>query len=124
MSQKLVFPQGFPQRGEIYLIDFNRRKGKEIRKIRPALVISNDIQNEHDIFLTLAPLTSDELEIIRPFELLIMKNKENGLDQNSKALFNQIHSIDKLARCQKYLGQLETNLLKEADKRLKLVLAL
>src|SRR3954452_24587038 len=98
MSQKTIFPQGFPQRGEIYLVDFNRRKGKEIRKIRPSLVISNNIQNEHDIFLTLAPLTSEELAIIRPFELLITKNKENGLDQDSKILFNQIHSVDKQAR--------------------------
>src|SRR3954469_3968317 len=115
MSKEILFLRGFPYRGEIYLVDFNRRKGKEIRKVRPALVISNDIQNEHDIFLTLAPLTSDEVEIIRPFELLINVSKLNGLDQNSKILFNQAHSVDKYARCRKYLGQLETTLLKEVD---------
>ena len=112
-----------PKRGEIWLIEFP--KNKENRKPwRPCLIISNNIQNEHDIFLVLAPLTSDDLKIVRPFELLIIKNKENGLDQNSKVLFNQIHSIDKIARCQKYLGRLETNFLEEADKKLKLVLAL
>ena len=48
---KLAICHGFlPQRGEIYLVDFNRRKGKEIKKIRPAVIISNDIQNQHDRF--------------------------------------------------------------------------
>jgi mRNA interferase MazF len=124
MSKKLTFPQGFPHRGEIYLVDFNRRKGQEIRKIRPAVVISNNIQNEHDRYLTVAPMSSDEMEIIRPFEVLVLKTLANGLDTDSKILLNQIHSIDYQARLRSYLGKLEENLIKEMEKKIKLVLAL
>ena len=119
-----LFPRGFPHRGEIYLVDFNRRKGQEIRKIRPAIVISNDIQNEHDRYLTVAPLSSDEMEIIRPFEVLVLKTPLNGLDTDSKILLNQIHSIDHNARLRKYCGQLEESLIKDMEKKIKLVLAL
>ena len=124
MSKQVIYPHGFPQRGEIYSVDFNRRKGQEIRKIRPALVISNDLQNQYDRYLVVAPLTSDELEEIRPFELLITVNKENGLEKDSKILFNQIHGVDKNARCREYLGKIDANLLKETNKKLKLVLSL
>jgi len=124
MSKPTICPHGFPQRGEIYLVDFNRRKGKEIRKIRPAVVISNDIQNQHDRYLTVAPISSDEVEVIRPFEVLVIKTVSNGLDYDSKILLNQIHSIDHQARLRKYCGQLEERLIKDVEKGIKLVLAL
>jgi len=124
MNKPVICPHGFPQRGEIYLVDFNRRKGKEIRKIRPAVVISNDIQNQHDRYLTVAPTSSDEMEIIRPFEVLVLKTISNGLDYDSKILLNQIHSIDHQARLRKYCGKLEERLIKEVEKGIKLVLAL
>ncbi len=124
MNKEVICPRGFPHRGEIYLVDFKRRKGLEIRKIRPAIVISNDIQNEHDRYLTVAPLSSDEMEIIRPFEVLVLKTISNGLDTDSKILLNQIHSIDYQTRLRKYCGQLEEKLIKEVEKGVKLVLAL
>jgi mRNA interferase MazF len=49
----------FPCYGEIYLVYFNPRKGNEVGKLRPALVISNNIQNEYDHHIIVAPL-SDE----------------------------------------------------------------
>jgi mRNA interferase MazF len=105
-------------------VDFNRRKGKEIHKIRPAVVISNDIQNEYDRYLTVAPMSSDEMEIIRPFEVLVLKTSLNGLDTDSKILLNQIHSIDHQDLLRDYLGQLEENIIKDMEKKIKLVLAL
>jgi mRNA interferase MazF len=105
-------------------VDFNRRKGQEIRKIRPAVVLSNDIQNQYDRYLTVAPTSSDEMEIIRPFEVLALKTVGNGLDYDSKILLNQVHSIDYNARLRKYCGKLEESLIKQAEKAIKLVLAL
>src|SRR2546423_20885 len=121
MSKPVICPHGFPRWGEIYLVDFNRRKGQEIRKIRPAVVISNDIQNQYDRYLTVAPTSSDEMEmpsivgdqIIRPFEVLVTKTISNGLDHDSKILLNQIHSIDHQARLRKYCGKLEERIIKE-----------
>jgi len=40
-------------------------------------------------------LSSQGLEIIRSYELLIKKNKENCLDKDSKILFNRLRNIKK-----------------------------
>src|SRR4051795_2611959 len=92
-----------PKRGEIWLVDYNYKpkQGKEreleiaskIKKIRPSLVISNDAQNEYDEEIIMVPLSSQGLEIIRPHELFIKKNKKNGLEADSKILFNRLRNI-------------------------------
>jgi mRNA interferase MazF len=53
-------PHPFPHYGEIYLVYFNPKKGKEVGKLRPALVISNDIQNEYDHHIIVAPLSDED----------------------------------------------------------------
>src|SRR5436305_2951327 len=101
-----------PKRGEIWLVDYNYKpkQGKEkeleienkIKKIRPSLVVSNDAQNEYDEEIIVVPLSSKELERIRLHELFIKKNKkknkENGLDEDSKILFNRLRNIEKDTR--------------------------
>lgn len=123
-----------PKRGEIWLIDYNYKpkKGKEkeleiaskINKIRPSLIVSNDAQNEFDLEMIVVPLSS-QLEIIRPHELLIKKNKENGLDDDSKILFNRLRNIEKDTRLgDERIGALDKEIMKEVNERLKLVLDL
>jgi mRNA-degrading endonuclease toxin of MazEF toxin-antitoxin module len=123
-----------PKKGEIWLVDYNfkPKKGKEkeleieskIKKIRPSLVVSNNFQNEFDIEMIVAPLSSKELEIIEPYELLIKRNKENGLDENSKILFNRLRAIEKEDRLGDYIGVLDQETMKGVKERLKLVLDL
>src|SRR3954447_14563219 len=90
-----IYPQDFPQQGEIYKVYFSK-KGKEIGKIRPAMVISNNAQNEFDDQIIVAPLTSETKETAkeRPFTVLITKNKQNCLEKDSKILLNRIQTID------------------------------
>lgn len=124
-----------PKRGEIWLIDYNYKpkKGKEreleieskIKKIRPSLVVSNDAQNEFDIEIIVIPLSSQELEKIRPHELFIKKNKENGLDEDSKVLFNRLRNVEKDTRLGDYrIGVVSEEIMKEVKEKLKLVLDL
>lgn len=124
-----------PKRGEIWLVDYNYKvkKGKEreleiesyIKKIRPSVVVSNDAQNEYDLEIFAVPLSSQELEIIRPHELLIKKNKENGLDKDSKILFNRLRNVEKDTRLgDERIGVLDKEIMKEVNEKLKLVLDL
>ena len=124
-----------PKRGEIWLVDYNYKpkQGKEreleiaskIKKIRPSLIVSNDAQNEFDIEIIVIPLSSQGLEIIRPHELLIEKNKENGLDEDSKILFNRLRNIEKDTRLgDKRIGVVDKEIMKEVKEKLKLVLDL
>jgi len=95
--------QNFPKRGEIWLIKCD--KIKEFSKdYRPALVISNDLQNEYGEYVTVAMITTDDLENIQLFEVLVKNTPETGLDKPSKIILNHPFTVFKKLRLEKRLG--------------------
>lgn len=114
----------FPQRGQIWLVDFNRKSEKEINKIRPTLVVSNNIQNELDEQIIMAPLTSDEIKEIADYEVFVKNTKETGLDKPSKVLLQRVRAVEKELRLINYLGEVDKETMKEVEKALKTVLDL
>lgn len=109
-------------RGEIYLVNFDPTVGAEIQKTRPALIIQNDISNQHSPITIVAAITSKFDEKLYPTEVLIAAN-EGGLKIDSVVLLNQIRSIDgkRLIRC---LGKANGKTLKKVDTALKISLGL
>ena len=89
------------KRGEIWLVDFNPTRGAEIKKIRPAIIISNDMNNQHASTITVIPV-SDKGEKIYPVEVELLSEKI-GLKKESKAKCQQIRTVDK-SRFKKLLG--------------------
>lgn len=79
----------FPKRGEIYWTDLEPVRGGEIQKIRPALIVSNDIGNELSQVVMIAPITSKASRIF-PFEVKIILNGKQG-----KIVLNQCRAVDK-----------------------------
>jgi mRNA-degrading endonuclease toxin of MazEF toxin-antitoxin module len=47
----------YPRRGEVYLVSFDPTIGSEIQKTRPALIVQNDISNQH------SPITSRMISV-------------------------------------------------------------
>lgn len=117
-----ICPQGFPRQGEIYKVYFSKR-GKEIGKIRPSMVISNNAQNEFDDQIVMAPLTSEVEEMVkeRPFTVLIVRNKQNGLEKDSKILLNRVQTIDIVLRLRDYIGCANPEIIKQAQEALKIL---
>ncbi len=109
------------ERGDILLIEFDPTKGSEIKKTRPAIVITNDIANQFSRIITVIPLTSQKLEKIYPHEVLIPKMK--GLSKNSKASVSQMRAIDR-SRAKTKLGAISKNHLDELEIAIKLHLSL
>ena len=103
----------FPKRGGIYLVSLDPTIGSEIEKSRPAVVISNNINNELSDTVTIIPVTSKTTKIY-PFEVLLKKG-EAGLVKDSKAKCNQIRTVDK-KRLFKYLGSIDSKKMKELEK--------
>ena len=113
--------KGFPQRGEIHLVCLDPTVGSEINKTRPALVISNNINNKISNTVTVIPITSS-VERIFPFEVLLLSGK-SGLSKDSKAKCNQIRTIDK-KRLIKSLGTISSKKLKEVEEALQIHLGM
>ncbi|MBF0519647.1 MAG: type II toxin-antitoxin system PemK/MazF family toxin [Nitrospirae bacterium] len=108
-------------RGSVYYVDFNPSTGSEIRKTRPALVISNDEANRNLRTVIVIPFTS-KTNNVYPFEVFV-KKEEAGLDVDSKLTIPQMRAVDKI-RLKKYVGSLTDERIAEVEKAIKLHLAI
>ncbi len=108
-------------RGDVYLVDFEPSVGAEIRKKRPAMIISCNEANKHLRTVMVIPFLS-KIEKVHPFEVLV-KKEQSGLNVDSKLKIPQMRSVDK-SRLTKYIRTLNDDLLSEIEKALKLHLAM
>ena len=106
--------------GDIITVNFNPVKGAEISKIRPCVVVSHNLLNIHSSLLIAVPLTSNTKKVL-PFHIIITKSKSNGLAENSKAIPEQIKSLDTV-RCVKKIGTLEKHYLEILEEKIRFVL--
>lgn len=118
--------QNPPRRGEIHWVDFNYKtqRGREIKKTRPSLVVSNDTQNEFDDQIMIVPLTSEEVERVEYFEVFINKSPKTGLEKPSKILLHRVQTIDKAVRLKGFIGIVDAKTMEKVNKALKLALDL
>jgi mRNA interferase MazF len=56
-----------PRRGEIYWVDFDPARGPEPSKVRPALIVQNDIGNRYGATTIVAAITSQAPKKVYPF---------------------------------------------------------
>jgi mRNA interferase MazF len=105
----------YPKRGEIWNVSLEPVLSHEIGKTRPALVISNDKNNEYSSTITLIPITAS-IEKIYPFEVFI-SGEDSGLPLDSKLKCNQIRTVDKL-RLLKLAGEISTVIIKKVEEAL------
>ena len=104
-----------PHQGEIWLVNLDPTIGSEIKKTRPVLIISNDINNEFANTVTIVPIT-DKGDKIYPFEVFLSL-KVSGIIKESKIKCQQIRTVDK-SRLIKQLGKIDDNLIKETQSAL------
>jgi mRNA interferase MazF len=81
------------KRGDIVTVNLNPKRGHEVGKIRPAVIISNDDENNILDTVILMPLTTDLLDDMQPYRVRI--TKRDNLKQNSDVLINQVRTLSK-----------------------------
>src|ERR1035438_7638125 len=69
----------FPQRGDLYLVEFDPARGHEIQKTRSALILQNDIGNQYSQVTIVAAITSKLSPAPYPVEVIVAASKGNGL---------------------------------------------
>ena len=107
----------FPRRGEVYLVCLDPTVGSEISKTRPALIISNDINNQFSETVMVIPLTSSAGKIY-PFEVILLP-RDSGLPKKSKVKCNQIRTVDK-KRLVKSIGKVSSQKICEIEDALRI----
>lgn len=109
------------KRGEIYWVNLDCAIGSEIKKSRPALVVSNDLNNLNASTVTVLPITSS-VEKVYPFEVLL-KPGACGNKEPAKVKANQIRTVDK-RRLGKLMGLLPDETVGRVESALRLHLGL
>jgi mRNA interferase MazF len=105
------------KRGEVWWINFDPSIGQEIKKKRPAIIVSNNISNKFLKRFQVVPLSSKS-EKIYPSETKIRFAKIDG-----KALADQLTTVSELRFINK-LGEITDKEMKALNQIIKLQLSL
>ena len=106
-----------PRRGDVYWVNLDPVVGTEIRKTRPAVVVSNDACNQYGSRVVVLPITSN-IDTLYPGEAKVEVKGKLG-----RALGDQIRSIDK-TRLKARVGRLTSEEMSRVDEALAITLNL
>jgi mRNA interferase MazF len=113
------------KRGMIIDCDLEPSKGSETGKIRPCIVVTNDIYNSILPVVQVVPLTSwNEKKSKIITNVTIEPDNINGLIKLSIADCLQTRPIDYIKRMIKVRGELDNKIISKIDDALKLVFQL
>ena len=105
------------KQGNVFLVNFDPSVGSEVKKVRPAVVVSNNINNEHSPIVSIAPITSNVTRVYS-FEVEIPAGT-SSLSSRSKIMVNQTRAVDKV-RLVQFIGSLPAALMAQVKAALKL----
>ncbi len=101
-----------PKRGEIWLVELDPTRGQEIKKTRPAVVISSEFFSSIAIRIIIPIAKWQPKFQNRPFMVPIPRSQDNGLDSDSAGNVLQVRSISS-ERFLRRLGLVSASILKE-----------
>ena len=106
-----------PRRGDVFWVNLDPVVGTEIRKTRPAVIVSNDSCNRYGARVVVLPITSN-IDSLYPGEAMIDVKGRPG-----RALGDQIRSIDK-RRLKARVSTLTADEMTRVDEALAVTLGL
>lgn len=113
------------KRGMVIDVDLNPTRGSETGKIRPCIVVTNNVYNEKVPVIQVVPITewNEKKGLIRT-NVEISPSQTNGLSKKSVADCLQSRPIDHRYRLINIRGELTLDELKKIDEALRAVFSL
>jgi mRNA interferase MazF len=109
-------------RGEVFYANLAPSQGAETQKTRPVVIVSNNAANRASSLVTVVPVTSN-IARIYPFEVKLAA-AETGLGKDSKAMAQQVRTLDKGRLAQRASGLVPQEVMLQVDAALRLHLGL
>ncbi|QQY79722.1 mRNA interferase MazF [Keratinibaculum paraultunense] len=108
------------KRGEIYYVDLGFGEGSEIGKIRPCIIVQNDIGNLHSPTTIILPITHRLKNIWQPTQVILDKGMFNGNGTTTGVVMGeQIRTINK-TRIKSFTGErLSPQAMKRIEQSIK-----
>ena len=110
-------------RGSLVWVSLDPARGAEVPKTRPCVVVSRTEANDISSTVTIVPLSSVTGRAADRLVQPLLSAKETHLPKNSRALCDQVRTIDK-RRSRETVGVLSEELLGKIDRGLILHLEL
>lgn len=111
-----------PQRGVVADFNLNPTLGSETGKIRPCIVVSNDIYNQKLSVIQVVPITVWSAKKARIITNIVLNpSSQNGLSKKSLADCLQTRPIDYVERYISSRGRLDRELMNKIDEALKII---
>jgi mRNA interferase MazF len=104
------------------MVDFNPARGSEQAGVRPAVVISNDVNNQHSSVVIIAAVTSQQVQERARYPINVLL-PAGDLPQDSVVLCNQVMTVSK-DRLERHRGQLTPQQIEDIGNALRLSLGL
>ena len=113
------------KRGMIIDVNLDPTLGSETGKIRPCVIVTNDVYNERVPIIQVVPITEWSAKKARiKTNVEIHPSPDNGLSKKSVADCLQTRPIDHRRRLIKIRGKLSSTNVEEIDQSLKIVFEL
>ena len=105
------------KRGEVWWVTFQPAVGGEVRKDRPAVIVSNDSANKHLNRVQVVPVTSNVDRVFPSEARVTVRGKPH------KAMADQLATVSK-QRLENRIGRLSAADMRAVEQAIKVQLAL
>ena len=113
------------KRGMVIDVNLNPVKGSETGKVRPCVIVTNNVYNERVPVIQVAPITAwnEKKGRIRT-NVTLLPGEQNGLSKKSVVDCLQTRPVDHRFRLVKMRGKLAADEMKQVDEALRTIFAL